>query len=239
MSIQSRHGMARVKWIGVDRRSPSREVSLTSDNEGTLQRALSGDHRAIGELVNRLTPVIHARVARKLLGTGSYRDMRQDTKDFAQEIFLSLFQDGAKKLKSWQADRGMSLENFVGLISERHVISALRSGKRNPWREREALEEAAEPVSLSAEVEAQIIHSDHLGTLLDRLRVALSPQGWQLFELLYIEECSVAEVQDKTGLKSDAIYAWRSRLRKQAKQCQFELQQEETDIQHVSRRINR
>ena len=151
------------------------------------------------------------------------RDIRQDVKDYTQDVFLQLFEKNGHILRGWQAERGMSLENYVGLVAERRVISLLRSGKRNPWRERDALEDTDEPKTTSADVETQALHADTLDVLLDKLRQALSPRGWQLFELLYIKELSVDEVQSHTGLSTDAIYAWRSRLRKTARQCQQEM----------------
>jgi RNA polymerase sigma-70 factor (ECF subfamily) len=63
--------------------------------------------------------------------------------DLSQEVFLTLFSRDAHVLRSWQAERGSSLESFVGLVAERQVLSFLRGGgaemsgnasqARNPW----------------------------------------------------------------------------------------------------------
>ena len=50
--------------------------------------------------------------------------------------------------------------------------------------------------------------------LLRRLEETLSPLGRQLFELIFLQERSVADVEDAMGMTSDAVYAWRSRLRR-------------------------
>ena len=216
-----------VPWTGAnDRRLSRRMNSVTEDNKALLLRALAGDGQSVNRLVNLLTPVVQTRVARKLLGQSSSGDIRQDVKDYTQDVFLQLFENNGRILKGWQAERGMSLENYVGLVTERRVISLLRSGKRNPWRERDGLDEVSEPVSAEADVATQVQHADTLDVLLDSMRQALSPRGWQLFELLYIRECSVDEMQLQTGLSADAIYAWRSRLRKTARECQQELNSE-------------
>jgi RNA polymerase sigma-70 factor (ECF subfamily) len=55
-----------------------------------------------------------------------------------------------------------------------------------------------------------------LELLLDRLRVALSPLGFHLFQLLYMEDRSPDEVAASARMSPDAVYAWRSRLRKLA-----------------------
>ena len=64
---------------------------------------------------------------------------------------------------------------------------------------------------------------DLLDTLLARLREKLSPLGFHLFELLYIQDRTVQEVCDIANLTSDAVDAWRSRLRKTARSLHEEL----------------
>ena len=183
-----------------------------------VRSALAGDPTALTRLVAVLTPVIQARVARTLLAhrsrLASGRDVRQEVEDLSQEVFLKLFSRDGHILRSWQAELGLSLENFVGLAAKRQVLSFLRSGRRNPWKEdtsftaedleTEALEPGPEEIAASRE---------HWALVLDRLREELSPLGWWLFELLFIQELSVDEARAATGLSADAVYAWRSRLR--------------------------
>ena len=38
-----------------------------------------------------------------------------------------------------------------------------------------------------------------------------------MFQLLFVEEQDVEQVMAKTEMSRDAVYAWRSRLRKQAR----------------------
>jgi RNA polymerase sigma-70 factor (ECF subfamily) len=120
-------------------------------------------------------------------------------------------------LRNWDAELGLSLANYVGLIAERRTISALRSGKSNPWRE----ESGGDDLDYSADsqgVEHEVTQQDRFARLVDAMREALSPQGWHLFDLLYIQEREVDEVCEQTGLSADAVYAWRSRLRRTARQ---------------------
>jgi RNA polymerase sigma-70 factor (ECF subfamily) len=162
--------------------------------------------------------VIQARVARCVLRfhPGSGR-VRQDVDDLAQDVFLRLFDEDGRVLRSWQPERGLSLENFVGLVAERQSISFLRTGKRNPWREEEADEEAIEALP-SGQVEPgeEVASADFMARLHERLRETLTPLGMRLFELLYVEERTVDEVCAATTLSADAVYAWRSRLRRTA-----------------------
>jgi len=183
-----------------------------------VQRALAGEEAEVRRLLDRLTPVVQSRVARCLLRSGRAGPrLRQELKDLVQDVFLTLFEGGGKVLASWDAARGLSLDNFVGLVTERQVISILRSGRRTAWKEDPTLDEEMERPASEAGPEAALASREALETLLSRLREALSPQGWQLFDLLYLKERSVAEVEQETGLSPDAVYAWRSRLRRLAR----------------------
>jgi len=193
-----------------------------------LRRALAGDRAATRGLVDLLSPVVHARVARALLrsnrGRKQGRDLRQDIEDFVQEVFAALLADGGRQLRTWDPGRGMSLINFVGLLSEHQVSSILRSGRRSPWSE-----EATEGDSI--ELRAGVTESAHgrvasrevLAKIVERMRAELTPAGLEMFQLLVVEDKSVEEACQRTGMTADAVYAWRSRLGKQARSIRDEL----------------
>lgn len=187
-----------------------------------IDSALAGDQLAVGKLVRLLTPVIQARIARTLLayrrGGSAGRDVHQEVADLAQEVFLMLFINDGKVLRSWQPERGLTLENFVGLVAERQTVSLLRSGRRSPWKEDPTLEADLDQHAASQpEPEVAAASRDQLRRLLERLKEELSPLGRQLFDLIFVQELDVGEVERKTGLSADAVYAWRSRLRKVAR----------------------
>ena len=197
------------------------------DTTGLVREALAGDRDAVARLVAALTPVIQARVARTLLARRSClaadRNVRQEVEDLTQEIFLSLFARGGRVLLSWEAERGLSLENFVGLVSERHVVSFLRSGKRNPWKEEPMPAEDLDGASVDRGPEEVTASREQLRILLERMRERLSPLGRHLFELLFVQELSPTETMARSGLSADAVYAWRSRLRRLAQELLAEL----------------
>lgn len=197
------------------------------DSAGLVKRALAGDQTASTRLVAGLTPVVQARVARTLLAHRSYlgsgRDVRQEVEDMSQDIFLSLFTRDAHILRSWQAERGLSLENFVGLVAQRQVVSFLRSGKRNPWKEEPWPAEELETTALDCGPEEITASREQLSLLLERMRETLSPLGYHIFVLLFLQEMSVAETMAATGLTDDAVYQWRGRLRRLAQRLLAEL----------------
>jgi len=192
-----------------------------------LQKALAGDAAAVDALVRRLGPVIQARVARSLLrwrtGSAAGRSVRQEVEDQVQEIFVVLFADGGKVLRGWQPERGLSLENFVGLVAERRTASLMASGRRSPWKESPTETQELDVPREGPGPERTTAARQELRLLLNRLRAELSPLGRRLFELIYLRRMSVQEVMEATDLSADAVYAWRSRLRKLARKLRPDL----------------
>lgn len=197
------------------------------DSVALVREALAGDQAALSRLVATLTPVMQARVARTLLARRSrlsaHRNVRQEVEDLTQEIFLSLFAKGGRVLRGWDGERGLSLENFVGLVSERHVVSFLRSARRNPWREEPESPGVLDAPTREPGPEEAAVSREQLRFLLDRLRETLSPLGRRLFELLFVQELSVEDAMETSGLSADAVYAWRSRLRRLARHLMAEV----------------
>ncbi len=193
-----------------------------------LRRALAGDREATRGLVELLSPVVHARVARVLMrsarGRKQGRDLRQDIEDFVQEVFTALLADQGRQLRAWDPARGMSLQNFLGLLAEHQVSSILRSGRRSPWSEEATEQDSIELRAGSTEGPHRRVSSrEVLAKIVERMRTDLTPAGVEMFQLLVVEEQSVEEVCRRTGMTPDAVYAWRSRLGKQARGIRDEL----------------
>ena len=195
--------------------------------ESLLLPAISGDAQAVRALVAVLTPVIQARAARSLSRrpAGRTRDARQEVGDMTQDVLLLLFRDDARVLRAWQAERGLSLLNYVGLVAEREVGHISRSGRRSPWS-LEPVEDAvldAAPSSL-ASPESQAGSRDLFDRLHARLLAELNSRAVELYRMLVVEDLSVAEVMERTSLSADAVYAWRSRLLKRVRELLVELE---------------
>jgi RNA polymerase sigma-70 factor (ECF subfamily) len=202
-----------------------------------VTQAFAGHDPALEALIRRLTPVIQARVARALLAgspEGGGPRLRQQIEDLAQEVFVTLFADGGRILRSWRPERGLSLENFVGLVARRRVASLLRSGKTNPWKEDPTLDGELDGEAPQASPETRAATRQQLRLLLGRLREELSPLGWHLFELLLVREVPVARVETETGMSRDALYAWRSRLKRLARKILEEIVSESPGTPRIS-----
>jgi RNA polymerase sigma factor (sigma-70 family) len=198
-----------------------------TDLQDEVQRALAGDESALSRLVSCLTPVIQSHVARTLLrwrsGAASSRNVRQEVEDLSQEIFLVLFADDGKVLRTWEPGRGLTFASFVGMVAERRAASFLRSGRRSPWQDIPTLLEDLDSVAPESGPEEIAASREQFELLLQRLTAELSPLGRHLFDLLFLRELSPAEVAEQTGLSADAVYAWRSRLRRLARRLLTEM----------------
>ncbi len=193
-----------------------------------LPAVLAREPRATRAFIRAAKTVVEARVARCLLRSGrrsSQRDARQEVCDIAQDVFLHLFDNDGAVLRAWDAARGLSLANFIGLVAERDALSILRSGRRSPWTEDPTDFNLDEDFSdTTAPSLHRVLQSrEMLLTLVDRLRAELSPRGFELFVRLYVDECTVEEVCTGFAMQTDAVYAWRSRLAKRVRALAEEL----------------
>lgn len=198
--------------------------------ESTTQQwvagSLAGNASALTSLVGLLTPIVRARIARLLMRSVGRqgRDIASEVDDLSQEFFLHLFSSDGRLLRNWEPLRGLSLENYVGLLATRATISTLRSRKKSPYTE-----QPADPSTL-AETGGQVRSAgesvdsrDLLERLATELRARLTETGFEMFYRLYVWEQTPKEIEDQTGMRLEAIYQWRTRLAKRAREVRSEL----------------
>lgn len=179
-----------------------------------LELSFGGDESALEALVERLTPVIARRVIRSLIRSGRPATGCRDLiRDLTQDVFLDIFEQDARVLRGWNPHRGLSLENFVGLVAERRTLRRLSRTPYDFQTSDSGWEVSSRPGS-EADPERETLARADWASLLDRVQERASPLGWRLFRLLFVEERSVREIEAETQLRRDAIYAWRSRLRR-------------------------
>jgi RNA polymerase sigma-70 factor (ECF subfamily) len=180
-----------------------------------IAAAVARDPAAARTLIKRLTPVIQARIARCLVRSrsGLARNTRQEVADLAQDVFRILFEHDGRTLFRWSPDGGLSLENFAGLVAQRHALSVLRSRRRSPWTE-DPTEDLERLIPGGQGPEEVVATRQVLDRIVAELEEELSPKGLELFRLLFIDEADVVEICEQLEMSRDAVYAWRSRLGK-------------------------
>jgi RNA polymerase sigma factor (sigma-70 family) len=191
-----------------------------------IDRALAGDERLIRRIVDTLTPTIQARVAKALWRrrtAAGNRDVAQEVEDLTQAVFLSFFADDGRVLRTWDPARG-GLDTFVRVVAEREVSSILRTRSRNPWTEEPTgADQLERQVSVGADIEAVLGSHELLATIVQRVRARVSERGREVFDLLLVDGRSVDEVGALMEMTPDAIYAWRSRLARIAREIAAEV----------------
>lgn len=173
-------------------------------------RAGRGSDPTVHQLVHRWTPILHARVARTLLGGGDAR--RETMEELVQSIWAQLFANEAAFLRKWDPRRGLSLDNWVGRFAMLRTRDFLRrNASALPAAHEVDLEGWAGPDDTSGPA----IVSDLWRDARHRVLRGQSALKAQMFEMLIEERLEVAEVAERTGLSASAILQWRSRLRQE------------------------
>jgi RNA polymerase sigma-70 factor (ECF subfamily) len=165
--------------------------------------------------VRRLTPIVQRRVGRRCEYFSRVRRVpleRSQVLDLTQEVLVVLFENDAAVLRSWDPERGLSLDNYVGCVAEREAGAILRSGRRSAWAETPTASDLIELADTDGE-ERRVTSRDELLEIWHRLEGQLSARGLALFEALLIEERPIEEVCERFETTANALYAFRSRLR--------------------------
>lgn len=143
------------------------------------------------------------------------RDRRQEVSDLVQEVMVALLEHDARLLRAWDEGRGLSLENFVGLVCEREVASILRSGRRMPYRSpEEDINDYDQLPDTQPSVDAALMSQDMVIAILDEARTSLSHLGLEMLERIILAQEAPEKIAHEMNMSPDAVYAWRSRLSK-------------------------
>ena len=205
-------------------------AAVAADETARVSAALNGDATAMKCLVERLMPWVRVHVKLALLRWRPLvagRSLEHAVDDLTQDVFVALLARGAHGLRNWCPARGLSLRSYVALVAKRQVGMTFRSRRRNPFTEiatdSEQLQAAhvrcVSNVANMVDREAvRIEHRDQLRGLLALLHGRLSERGFAIFERLYFDECTIDEAALLTGLSPGALYAWRSRIARHARQ---------------------
>lgn len=183
-----------------------------------IEAAARGDEAAAKRLSDRLAPVITARVRRLLARQRKLGP--NDLQDLVSEVWLSLFDDDWRRLRSYQPDKGASLEGYVGLIAEREAINRLEhlaTQKRGGGIEHTGDEAAHNVPSIDPDPE-QVSSAHELATALDKhLWAELPERGRMVLRYLYHDGRDVTEVATILAVQAQVVYNWQHKIRQLAR----------------------
>lgn len=194
------------------RSSSSPAPNEFGDAQATLlliERALAHDRAAGKALVERLTPVLVARVRRYARASrGRLGPIEVD--EAVQQLWVALLQDDGHLLRLWDAKRSTRLESFVAAVADkklsdmrRHMTARRRSGiSVHP----DGLAEAPSP-----EPGPDVILAMH--RLLEAVHQAMGAKGQQIMVALCAPSADPRCVASVLDVERQVIYNWSHRIR--------------------------
>ena len=173
-----------------------------------VDRARSGDDNAARELIRQLYPLV-AKIVR------GYRPRRAAEEDLAQMIFVKVFQNLA------QYSGKVPISHWVSRIAVNTCRNQLMAEKARPELRHADLSE--EQVAMLENLASDDVLSPDrklvARDLVEKLLAMLKPVERLVIDMLYLQERSVAEVQNLTGWTAATIkiraFRARQKLRKQ------------------------
>lgn len=190
------------------------DVVTQSDSE-LIHAALAREAGASRQLVLRFAPIIRHRVARALVRHHvrmGHAARREDIDDLQHDVFVTLYDRGAHVLRTWDPARGLSLDNFIGLVAQREADAILRSGRRSAWAEVSTVDDVM-PVTIDKHCpERTLAAREALHMTWQTLHRRLSPRSLLLFQALFMHDQSVPQVCAQYDMTANAVYLFRTRL---------------------------
>ena len=185
-----------------------------------LAACLTGRRDGIEAFVDAATPVLRAAARRVLLGPrAAGRCTPEDLDDVVQESLLSLFDQEARPLRTYDATRG-PLDALLTTIGSRvaHDHLTRRHALKRGGRAGEVLSDPHEGPLTQApapghDPEHALAQARALQALEAQLFTRLSDRGRLFYHLLYVEELDVEAITAGLGVERDVVYSWRKRIK--------------------------
>jgi RNA polymerase sigma-70 factor (ECF subfamily) len=184
-------------------------------DEVLIKGALEGSKRGMRTLTRRLLPVVRARVSAYLRRRGGALG-GQDVDDLMQEIWLTLFERSGQLLRGFDAERGMSLEGYVGMVCRRELWRRNRAHmaeRRGGGVEHAPLDAAFDQASSTPDPEAVATSRDLMAGLDGFLGERLSERGRLVLRALYEDQLGPSDAATMLGVKVQVIYNWQHKIR--------------------------
>ena len=169
---------------------------------------LRQDENAARELVRSLYPLV-AKLVR------SHRPTRSAEEDLCQMIFIKILQ------KLPQFSGKVPLEHWVSRIAINTCINQIQAEKARPeLREADLSEEQSAVIRNLATTADELAPDQSFASrqLVEHLMAALKPAERLVIDLLYLQQCSVAEIRRVTGWSGPLVKVRAFRARQKMKQ---------------------
>jgi RNA polymerase sigma factor (sigma-70 family) len=196
-----------------------------------IRQARSGQTAAVRILVERLMPVVQARVQRRVMRMPGSKIGHYDRDDLVQEIWLALVKDELRVLSAYDPARGATLEGYVGMIAEREIGNIRQRELEAEKRKTNQLSVVVEQIdqvarsfdSPEANLEGRRM-SEQLGVYLEQ---NLPPKGRIICRYVYGDHAPIEKISEILGVSRQVVYNWQHKIRQLAQEF-FERQRTAT-----------
>ena len=171
---------------------------MRSDEKDIIKHILRGETHLYAHFVEKYSEVVFSLVAHMV-------NCREDAEEITQDVFIKAFE----KLSSFNIDSSFS--TWLYRIAYNTTISALR---RRPCNSVAIAEEILADTDETLVDETLNNENEELLQRLDRAIALLSPEERALVRLYHLEERSISETAQITGLKENSVKVKLHRARK-------------------------
>ncbi len=164
-----------------------------------IEKALQGDSKAFGQLVQKYQAFVFTIVIRIV-------KVREEAEEVAQDTFIKAYES----LSSFRGDSKFS--SWLYSIAYRKALDALRKSKKN--NNLELIEEITEDDTGTIENALSYIEEKERKEVIQRCIKELSEQEAAIITFFYFEELSIKEISKITELSEDNVKVKLYRSRK-------------------------
>jgi RNA polymerase sigma-70 factor (ECF subfamily) len=185
-----------------------------------IERAHGGDRTAMRTLLDYLLPVVRRAVLQYLrpIARARGRDPMSEVDDLVAGVFERLLRGDWRVLRAFDPTRG-TLPAYVSGVAWNHVLGVFQARCRDPFAEVPMVDDELEARTLAVvDHEQQSWARRELDEFHAFLCERLDERGLMLFHMLEVDGRSVVEVCEHTQMSRDALYQWRARFRRIARE---------------------
>ena len=182
--------------------------------DGSLLRAcIAGDEQAMAAFVSRFQKHIHTVVGRTIR---KYTNDVDPTviDDLTQEVFVSLFENERRRLRTYEGRDGAPLKAWLRVIAMRNTISSMRRWKKHSQLPNDETNRGSTHLVDEGPTATQMLAAQDNLTLKSKvlaLAAKLPEEDRQLIEMIYVYEMSVPEITKALNIRRGALYMRKNR----------------------------
>lgn len=199
-----------------------------------------GSQEARRRLATTLWAIVEGAVKRTLrpIARALRRDIGQEVEDFVQETWLLLLKDDGRILRMWDPARGRTLNSWVHLVAQRHILRKLKGHRSNPWANQslpvqELVDLIDDGLPLQPSLAPDLDHILYLLSLLDAVRKTIGEARWSIFRQIFIDQRAPAKIAADERLEVSQVYDLSSYFRQQARDVATTLDKPPARILHL------